>query len=188
MSVAQILVIYAHAAPRWSRVNEPLRRALAALDGVAVHDLYRRYPDFDVDIAAEQAALTQADLIVWQYPVHWYAMPSLMKEWVDRVLAHGWAYGRGGDALRGKRLLALLSTGSAAEAYRPGAYHDHTFETFLAPVRQTAVLCQLEWLPPRVFHGAHRATPESIERHVAQVRDDLKTYMDTGAWTPAKGD
>ena len=57
MTSSRILVVYAHPAPRRSRVNKPLARMLAGLPGVAMHDLYWHYPDFDIDVRTEQEAL-----------------------------------------------------------------------------------------------------------------------------------
>ena len=63
---------------------------------VEVRDLYALYPDYLIDVAAEQARWRDAQLVVWQHPIHWYGMPPLLKLWVDEVLAFGWAYGPGG--------------------------------------------------------------------------------------------
>ncbi|AKJ67080.1 NAD(P)H dehydrogenase [Pandoraea thiooxydans] len=180
MPESRVVVIYAHAAPRLSRVNEPLRHALEQLDGVRVRNLYVRYPDFDIDVAAEQAALASAELVVWQYPVHWYAMPSLMKEWLDTVFTHGWAFGEGGTALRGKALLVLLTAGSAQQAYRPGALHGFHFDAFLPPLQQTAALCRMRWLPPQVFHDARGASPEAVSAHIDAVCAALRQFVATG--------
>nr|WP_326961761.1 MULTISPECIES: NAD(P)H-dependent oxidoreductase [unclassified Arthrobacter] len=35
----------------------------------------------------------------------------MLKEWMDQVLTYGFAYGAGGDALQGKRLHLVISTG-----------------------------------------------------------------------------
>lgn len=58
------------------------------------------------DIDAEQAKLTAADLVVWQFPVWWFGMPAMLKGWADRVLARGFAYlpGREDDATRARQL------------------------------------------------------------------------------------
>lgn len=99
MTASRILVIYAHPAQRRSRANKPLAQALAGLPGVAMHDLYWRYPDFDIDVRAEQAALEAAEVVAFQFPVQWYATPSLLKEWLDVVLEMGWTRaGRHGAA------------------------------------------------------------------------------------------
>ena len=52
----------------------------------------------------EQELLLQHKIIVWQHPFYWYSSPALLKEWIDLVLEHGWAYGRKGDMLKGKKV------------------------------------------------------------------------------------
>ena len=87
----------------WCRASVPAplargRALVAALEGlgVEVRSLYDRYPDFDIDAAAEQAALDARRLVVWLHPLYWYGVPALLKHWFDTVLVKGWAYGEGG--------------------------------------------------------------------------------------------
>lgn len=143
---------------RITRAMLQAARALPASLDVEVRDLYRRYPDYTIDMAAEQAALGGADLVVWLHPVHWYSMPALMKLWLDEVFAFGWAYGPGGTALQGKDLWLVTSTGGTEEAYRPDGHNRYFFDAFLHPYEQTAALTGMRWLPPLVLHGAHRVT------------------------------
>lgn len=153
----KVLVVFAHAAPQRSRVNRRLREAARAVPGVELVDLYETYPDFYIDVAAEQENLADAAALVFVHPVQWYGMPSLLKEWVDTVLAPGWAYGAGGAALAGKRFWLVASTGSPPEAYAPGAAHGYPFDAFLPPYRQIAALCGMEWIEPHILHGAHQS-------------------------------
>lgn len=44
------------------------------------------------DVLAEQARIERADALVLVYPVYWWSMPALLKGWIDRVFANGWAY------------------------------------------------------------------------------------------------
>lgn len=187
----RVLVLLAHPDLRHSRVHHRLRQALHAGattpalpaasgpdDRITVRDLYALYPDFVIDIAAEQAALAAADLVVWAHPIHWYAMPALMKLWVDEVLSLGWAYGPGGTALAGKDLWLVTSTGAREAAYHPTGYNRHFFDAFLPPYEQTAALCGLRFLPPLVHHGAHRATGAELDAHAALVVQRLHSYPD----------
>lgn len=183
MSVApRILVLYAHAMPHASRVNRAMIDAVRMLPNVTVRDLYEAYPDFHIDVAAEQAMLNAADLIVFQHPLQWYSMPALMKEWLDVVLEAGYAYGEGGNALRGKGYLLCVSTGSPAAAYREDGPHGHPFDAFLPQFRQTARLCGMIWQPPLILHGAHLVAGEEVAAHVAQYVARLGAYTsaDTG--------
>jgi NAD(P)H dehydrogenase (quinone) len=47
------------------------------------------------DIAAEQEKLLWADTVIFQFPLWWFSMPAIMKGWIDRVYAWGFAYGVG---------------------------------------------------------------------------------------------
>jgi glutathione-regulated potassium-efflux system ancillary protein KefF len=175
-----ILVIGAHPDLSQSRVNRALMAAVreAALPQVALRDLYALYPDYLIDIAAEQAALGPARLVVWLHPVQWYSMPALMKLWLDDVLGFRWAYGPGGHALRGKDLWLALSTGGPEDSYRPDRYNRYFFDAFLPPYEQTAALCGMRLLPPLLLHGAHRASDTAVAEHAQVFVERLRRYPD----------
>lgn len=178
--MSDILVIAAHPQLEHSRITRRLiAAAQAAVPGrVVVHELYARYPDYFIDVAAEQAALQAARLVVWLHPVHWYAMPPLMKLWLDEVFAFGWAYGPGGQALRGKDLWLVASTGGTEASYQPSGHNRYFFDAFLHPYEQTAALCGLRWLPPLVLHGAHRTDATALESHAALFMQRLQSHPD----------
>lgn len=172
----RILVLYAHPTPHHSRVNRRLAEAAPAVPNVRLHNLYETYPDFYINVQEEQAMLAEADLVVFQHPIQWYSMPSLLKEWVDVVLEYGWAYGPGGTALRGKDFWLVATTGSVEEAYSEEGSHGHPFPAFLPPIKQTAVLCGMRWLPPLILHGARKIDDRVVEAHVATYLQRLASY------------
>lgn len=47
------------------------------------------------DIAQEQDKLRWADVLILQFPLWWFSMPAILKGWIDRVYACGFAYGVG---------------------------------------------------------------------------------------------
>ena len=168
MPSTRVLVLFAHPAFEKSRINRRLAAAAHSVAGVTFHDLYERYPDFHIDVAHEQGLLLAHDVIVFQHPFYWYSCPALLKEWLDLVLEHGFAYGARGTKLQGKHLLTAITAGGPAAAYTPEGYNHFTIRELLAPFEQTALLCGMRWLPPFVVHGAIRLTdPAAIERHAA---------------------
>jgi glutathione-regulated potassium-efflux system ancillary protein KefF len=176
-----ILVLAAHPQLEHSRVNRRLMRAAgepALAERVQVRDLYALYPDYLIDVAAEQRALAGAQLVVWLQPLHWYGMTPLLKLWVDEVLTFGWAYGPGGRALSGKDLWLVASTGGSEASYRPGGINRHFFDAFLPPYEQTAALVGLRFLPPLLLHGAHRASDDEVAAHVEVFADRLQRWPD----------
>jgi len=158
-----IVVVLAHPYPDRSFANLVLARALDGLENVAVRSLYDLYPDLAIDGAAERQALEAASVVVWQHPIYWYSTPALMKLWFEKVLTAGWAWGPGGDALRGKRCLWVATTGGDDIDYSPAGIHGQSFDTFVPAVRQTAEFCGMIWLEPIIIHAARQLDVAELE-------------------------
>ena len=165
--MADVLVLVAHPDIARSRVNRALaaQARLLPSEAVEVRDLYALYPDYVIDIEAEQAALVAARTVVWVHPVQWYSMPALMKLWVDEVLAFRWAYGPGGRALAGKCLWLVVSTGGTETSYQEVGSNRHPFASFVPAYGQTAELVGMRFLEPSVFYGAHKAETHAVHAH-----------------------
>lgn len=176
--MARILILFAHPTLEKSRVHRRLIRDVPDLPGITFHDLYEAYPTFDVDVAREQALLLAHDVIVLQHPFFWYSTPPLIKQWEDLVLEHGWAYGSQGNALRGKRMLSVITAGGGASAYQHDGYNRYTIRELLAPIEQTAYLCKMSFLPPYLIHGTHRMDEADIEQAAVRYRQMLTWLHD----------
>jgi putative NADPH-quinone reductase len=170
----QLLILYAHPDLPASRINRHLRDQASQLPNVQVRDLYRLYPRGIVDRRREQEALLGADIIVSQYPMYWYSMPPLLKEWTDTVLEYGWAYGPNGTQLSGKAWLHCISTGGNASSYSEHGAHGHTLKDFLRPQEMTAKLCHTRWLAPFITHDAKQVQEQDLiaagERYCQHLR------------------
>ena len=172
-----IVVVQAHPYPDHSHANRALARAIEGLEGVQVRSLYDLYPDFSINVMAEQSALAAASVVVWQHPLYWYTTPALMKLWFEKVLTPGWAYGPGGEALRGKRCLWVVTTGGDERDYSPWGLHLETFDAFIPVVRQTARFCGMRWLDPLVVHDAHGIDAARLDAFGAQYRARLAVLV-----------
>lgn len=90
----------------------------------AVHDRIGPVPE---DIAAEQARIDRADALVLVFPIYWWSMPGLLKGWIDRVFANGWAYDYSPDVGLVKKLrhldVHLVGIGGGDE----GTYERHGY-------------------------------------------------------------
>ena len=115
--MTNILILNGHPNPGASTAGKAVQEAFLTLRPDAkVRTLAALCGADGYDVAAEQAALVEADVIVWHFPFYWYSVPALMKKWIDDVLTHGFAYGSGGTALHGKHLLLSFTTGAPKEA------------------------------------------------------------------------
>src|SRR4051812_17901033 len=137
----RVLVIHAHPYPHRSRAGRTLLTAIEDLPDLTIRSLYDRYPDYAIDVESEQAALREADVIVWQAPFYWYGVPSLLNLWFEKVLVDGFAYGHDGTALCSKPLQWVTTTGTPLAAYCTAGMHHQPFEAFIPPIEETARFC-----------------------------------------------
>ena len=114
-----ILIISGHPALRDnSFVNKIIMEDLEKLLPDATFDcLSDLYPDYRIDVEAEQKKLVAADIIVLQFPIFWYSMPALLAKWMEDVFVHGFSHGTTGKALVHKKLLLSFTTGAPESAY-----------------------------------------------------------------------
>lgn len=169
----RLLLLFAHPALEKSRIHKRLIKELKQVPLVTFHDLYEAYPDFNIDIAAEQKLLLAHDVIAFQHPLYWYSAPAIIKQWMDLVLEHGWAYGSEGNMLVGKAALNILSSGGPQQVYAPEGRNRFTYRQFLAPFDQSVRLCKMTYLPPFVVSGTHRLSPEGLEDYANLYRQAL---------------
>ncbi len=158
------LVIVTHPNISQSLINRSWMEEVAALESVTVHSIYEKYPDLNFDIEAEQALLEQYDEIVFQFPIHWFNVPYALKKYIDEVFAYGWAFGPGGDKMKGKKIRMAASTGGNKEAYEGGI----SLDDLLKPMTVTFGFCGCEVLPTHRIYGASHGLEAEVIKANAQ--------------------
>lgn len=180
----RILLLFAHPAPHKSRVGKRLVAEAERVEGVTVRHLYEIYPDFLIDVREEQRLLETHDALVLQHPLYWYSAPSLVKEWMDLVLEHGWAYGSEGTALRGRTFAQAVTCGGSQEVYCSEGQNRHSVRDFLLPFEQSALLCGMDWRVPHVVYGTgNLKSAEEIDALASDYRLWLESIRDGGNGT-----
>ena len=172
----RILILFSHPLFEKSHANAAMVRYIPESEFITFHDLYECYPDFDIDVKREQELLLEHDIIVWHHPMYWYSCPPLMKQWIDMVLEHGWAYGRKGTKLQGKIIFQAITTGGKKENYSAEGRDRFTIPDLLQPFNQTAKVCHMDYLPPFVIPGTHNMTDEDYEAY-GVVYGNLLDYL-----------
>jgi len=165
----KILVIFAHPLLERSRINRSIIRKYQGHANVKFHDLYELYPDFNIDIEFEKESVSDNDILILHHPFYWYSCPPLLKQWLDMVLEVGWAYGPDGNALEGKTMMQVITSGGPKLAYSHEGGNKFTIREFLRPFEQTAALCKMKYLPPFVIHGTHRISNIDLADHANQL-------------------
>jgi len=163
-----VLIVSGHPNLSASLANATILDEVAReLPEVKIRRLDELYPTYQFDINAEQQALLEADLIIWQFPLSWYSLPGIMKLWVDEVFVHGFAHGSTAK-LGGKKLLLSFTTGAPEAAYTTDGFFGHTIEEYLSQFETTAALCNLEYAGAIYTNGVSYAGREDEEKRSTQ--------------------
>ena len=101
-----------------SFANKIIMEDLAKLlPDAVIDDLSALYPDYQINVEAEQQKLIDADIIVLQFPIFWYSCPALLAKWLEDVFIRGFSHGSTGKALAHKKLVLSFTTGAPESAY-----------------------------------------------------------------------
>ncbi|MCP1661250.1 NAD(P)H-dependent oxidoreductase [Neisseria perflava] len=176
--MSNILIVSGHTDLNNSFANKIILEKLEKdLPNAEFDYLDKLYPNYQFDVAAEQAKLVNADIIVLQFPIFWYAVPSLIKKWIEDVFVHGFSHGSTGNKLHGKKIVASFTTGAPEEMYVEGGIQGYPIEAFLPPLKQTAKLTGLEWAG-HVYTGGVSYTSRSDESKLAAMKAKSEAHAD----------
>ncbi len=173
----KIMVIATHPNLTNSRANQALALELTKHTDVYFRDLYQEYPDWNIDVEKEQQLLLQFDRVVFQFPFYWYSCPPLLKKWFDDVLTFGWAFGPGGDYLKGKEFIVATTTGGTESQYRSGGSNWFTISELLRPIQSTLTRCNGTFLPAFVTYNASQGTDAYLAQEAIRYAEFIQTSM-----------
>lgn len=152
------LVILAHPTFDKSLANKIIIKELKSSNiDVEIRNIHDLYPDYNIDVKAEQEALLRHKTIIFQYPFYWYSMPAILKLWFDVVFEYQFAYGSKGDKLKDKNFVSSFTVGSSQSSYTAlGFQHFRVYE-FCKHLEQTAYHTQMNYIDPIYFYGTSLA-------------------------------
>lgn len=173
--MTKTLLILAHPNMPESKVNKALIESIAEEPNITVHDLYQAYRSVEaIDVEKEQALLLAHDRIIFQFPLYWFSSPAILKEWLDVVLAYGFAYGHEGNKLAGKKCKIVISAGSPEAEYSPVGYNRYTLAEYLRPLESSILYTKMEFKGIFAVCGALELTAETLPQEVGKYRAMLK--------------
>lgn len=141
--MTKVLLVLSHPFYNNSLANKAVVDKLKELiPNMEISHLEKLYPDYKIDIKKEQEKLNKADSIILEFPMFWYNAPSMMRKYFEDVLAHGYAYGSSGTALKGKKLIVSMTMGAPDEVYKDKMSAQNVVGTGMEAL---AKLCNLKY-------------------------------------------
>lgn len=139
------------------------------------------------DVIAEQQKLLAADAVILLFPLWWYGMPAILKGWVDRVFAYGFAYGYRGEGnryrygdgqLKGKRAMLSVMVGGQAADYGPRSING-PLEQLLFPITHGNLFYTgMTVLPTHAVYGTGRISAAEVNAAKAAWQQRLEQLFD----------
>lgn len=144
---------------------------------VEIRNIHELYPDYQIDVKAEQEALLRHKTVVFQYPFYWYSMPAILKHWFDVVFAHQFAYGSKGDKLKGRNFLPSFTVGSSQNSYTALGFQHFRVHEFCKHLEQTAYHTQMNYIDPVYVYGTSLAAGYTENEIKANAKHHAQTLL-----------
>ncbi|MCK1651800.1 NAD(P)H-dependent oxidoreductase [Bradyrhizobium sp. 149] len=143
------------------------------------------------DVKGEIEKLLWADVLILLFPLWWFSMPAILKGWVDRVFAYGFAYGVGehsekrwGDrygegTLAGKRAMLIVTAGGWQEHYSARGING-PIDDLLFPINHGILYYPgYDVLPPFVVYKADKLDEAGFRAIAERLRERMRTLATT---------
>ncbi|HWT98539.1 MAG TPA: NAD(P)H-dependent oxidoreductase [Terriglobales bacterium] len=147
------------------------------------------------DVKAEIEKLLWADMVILQFPLWWFGMPAILKGWVDRVFAYGFAYGVGehsdkrwGDRygegmMAGKRAMLIVTAGGWEDHYSARGINGPIDDLLFPITHGTLYYPGFQVLPSFVAYRVDGLDAAGFEALAEKLRMRLRS-LDTTAPIP----
>uniref|UniRef100_A0A4W5NTZ8 NAD(P)H quinone dehydrogenase 1 n=1 Tax=Hucho hucho TaxID=62062 RepID=A0A4W5NTZ8_9TELE len=138
------------------------------------------------DITEEHRKLSEAEVVIFQFPMYWFTVPAILKGWMDRVLTLGFAYTSEKRYSQGifKKAMLSFTTGSHESMFSANGINGDMNVT-LWPL-QNGILhyCgfqvlapQIFWAPPHIPSEARCSMLEAWRTRLEGLRGETPQVM-----------
>lgn len=139
---------------------------------------------FSPDIQAEMDKLKASDMIIFHFPLWWAGPPSIMKGWIERVMAMGFAWNSdarySNGLMKGKTAFIVTTVGDPTSFYSAEGMHKATVEQHLyGLLHNTLAFCGFSVLSPFVIDNTTASSVYDLEDKVneyAKILGEIDKY------------
>ena len=168
------VLIFAHPDFGASRANRALLAGLTGVPDLQIVELYALYPNGRIDYAIERERLLCAERLILQFPLQWYSVPPLLKQWMDSVLTPLF-YSEPDIAgtTAGLGILAATTLGGPEVNYQRDGVNGMTVNDLFAPLRATSGRCNWRWQTPFALYDVRNLDDAALAQAATRYRAAL---------------
>lgn len=171
------IIIFGHPNLAKSRINKVVLEQIkqdykgASEADLKIHDVGALYGNKKFNEAfgleKDRAMIENYERVIFQFPVFWYGVPPVLKQYIDELLAYDWAYGAR-QALKDKEFAVIATYGGPIDAYTHNGHNKRTAEETLQSLWQLANFAGMKWIAPFGIHGAARGVSDEAIKEGAK--------------------
>lgn len=141
---------------------------------------------FTDEVKREMDKFLWCDVVIFNFPLWWFGLPAILKGWVDRVFAMGFAYGAGkgvydNGTFKDKKAFLTFTTGGPEIAYGATGKNGN-LETILYPIQHGMLyFVGMQVLPSFVSYSPARATEEERKMELDRYKKYLSELNSLGS-------
>ncbi|XP_029981057.1 ribosyldihydronicotinamide dehydrogenase [quinone]-like [Sphaeramia orbicularis] len=134
------------------------------------------------DITEEQRKLTEAELVIFQFPIYWFSAPAILKGWFDRVLTEGFAftpekrYSQG--IFQDKKAILSFTTGSQESMFGINGINGDVYVAIWPIQYGTLHYCGFQVLAPQISWDPAHTSQEARGNMLEAWRKRLHGLME----------
>ncbi|NPA52550.1 MAG: NAD(P)H-dependent oxidoreductase [Aquificae bacterium] len=133
--------------------------------------------DYLPDVKQEQNHIKNSDTLIIIHPIWWYSMPAILKGYIDRVFAKGFAYAQINGQIKGllenKKVLIFNTLGESKEVCEK----NQICQCIRKTIDSIFEFCGMEVLEHKFFFSVPYVTDSQRKEMLKEVETILDTYF-----------
>lgn len=176
----KILLILSHNNYKISFANKFIvGKLIEKIPYIKLNHLEIEYPDLKFDVKTEQNKLQKAEIIIFQFPLMWFNIPSTIKKYIEDVFQYGVCPLKG-RFVQGKKLIVSLTTGGPEEFYKEDK---DKIENLIIGIKRTSEALGMKFLGVVYTCGVGNLSniedlekrKGDLEKHVEKIEEMVKS-------------
>lgn len=140
----------------------------------------RNFLTYSAEIKQEHEKVKACDIMIFVFPLYWWGFPGIMKNWIDRVLSMGFAYGaQGAASLKGKKAMVLYATGGTKNDHEASGMEEAAQKMMHKGI---FAFCGITPLQPFVAYHAPWVEEEVRKKYLAEISQIMLTIEKRGEY------
>jgi NAD(P)H dehydrogenase (quinone) len=143
------------------------------------------FAGFSDQTKEEHLKLQWADLVLFVFPLYWFHLPGILKNWIDRTFSMGFGYGNGkimeNGLFKGKKAMVVFTTGAPSNMLDGFNLKQSLFYQLNVAIFK---FCGMDALEPFVAYSAAHVDDTQRKQYLLEFENIMKSIETRALYNP----